>query len=230
VNIASDPIGNGLIATLAERDCDDLARDRLATNPLVLACGLRRPISDLDTRRLVLHPGTFNPPHVGHIGGSKCALDVHHGKGRPTARLLHWLTTEPPNKPRLTVAEALKRARAISRMGHDTLITAGDPLYVDKAARFPGAALVVGVDSLIRMLDPRWGVAPADVVSAFDRYGTRVYVMGREVDGEFLTLDSPRVSQLIPFDARFIFSPVPGRWDVSSTQLRELVSGSSTRT
>lgn len=203
---------------------DDLALERLLANPLVLSDCRRRPVSDIVSTRTMLHAGTFFPPHPGHVEGALASLDAHHLNGSLTTRLIHALTLDPPNKPRVTVAGALRRARALGRMGRDLLVSSGDPLFVDKAERYPGASLAVGADTAIRLLDPRWGVAPGEVLARFERAGTRLYVVGREVtlDGrtEFVTLEHPWLKTLIPADYAFMFKHVPGRWDVSSTQLR----------
>lgn len=204
--------------------------------PLVLSDGRRRPLSDLpglcQLGRLLVHPGTFNPPHVGHIEGARAAFDVFSaeegGRVRPGAaprRLVHSITLDPPNKPALSATEALDRAAALGRLGGDVLLGRGDPLFVDKAERLPGAAFVVGADTVVRMLDPRWGPSTAQVLDRLMRAGTRLYVVGRQVTSaaghvQFVDVDHPWITELVPSDLRFLLRHVPGRWDVSSSELR----------
>lgn len=210
-----------------------LFAERLMANPLVLACGQRRPVTDITSLgpySLLLHPGTFDPPHEGHITGSRAAFDVFVAESasrRPSTvrRLVHTITIDPPNKPKLTTAIALRRALALGKQGCDTLLSAGDPLFVDKAQRFPNACFVVGADTVIRMLDPQWGPSPEDVMDALMRAGACLYVIGREVTNvqgktDFVTLKHPWIQTKIPDGYGFIFRHVPGRWDVSSSAIR----------
>lgn len=218
---------------LQGEEAETLFTERLMANPLVLAHGRRRPITDITAMGpdgVLLHPGTFDPPHEGHIDGSRAAFHIFVADGarrRPSdvRRLVHTITMDPPNKPKLTVTTGLRRTLALGKLGCDTLLSTGDPLFVDKARRFPGACFVVGADTVIRMLDPQWGPSPETVADALMRAGTRLYVIGREVTNalgktDFVTLDHPWIQSRIPDGYGFLFRHVPGRWDVSSSALR----------
>ena len=207
-------------SVVKEADAGNLVMERLLANPLIGPDCKRAPASRLNPRRTLLHPCTANPPHPGHVLGALAALDAHHGRTAVTARVVHALTLDPPNKPRVTATEALRRARALGRLGRDSLVSMGDPLFVDKAERFPGSPIVLGADSAISMLDPRWGVPVADVLTRFEKAGTRLYIVGRLVGDDFVTLAHPRLRTLIPLAFQFMFHHVPGRWDVSSTLIR----------
>jgi len=98
------------------------------------------------------------------------------------------------------------------------MFTQGDPLYIEKARSFPGKAFVIGVDALLRMLDPKWGVEVPELLREFYELGTSFYVVGREVEGEWRTLED--VLTQIPSSYQNLFTEVGGRWDVSSTALR----------
>jgi hypothetical protein len=95
-------------------------------------------------------------------------------------RPVWWITAEPPHKPAVPFAELL--ARATRLRGHDTLFSRGDPLYIDKARRYPGCAFVIGTDALARMLDPKWGPSVSALVDEFRRLETRFYVTSEAVD------------------------------------------------
>jgi hypothetical protein len=222
-------------------EADSLFSYVLDAFPLVLADGTRRPSTDLldaaRARRLLVHPGTFNPPHAGHIEGARTALDVFSAEacgrirlgrpGAPSIRLVHSITLDPPNKPALSTTEALDRAVVLGKLGADVILGRGDPLFVDKAERMPGAAFVVGADTVLRMLDPCWGLAPVQVLDRLMRAGARLYVVGRLVPTaagteQFVDVNHQRIADRIPSDLRFMFKHVPGRWDVSSSELRAL--------
>jgi nicotinic acid mononucleotide adenylyltransferase len=151
-------------------------------------------------------PGTFDPPHEGHFGMAR-AVEAVTGK-----RAVWWITADPPHKPSVPFAELLGRVTRLK--GHDTLFSRGDPLYIDKARRYPGCAFVIGTDALARMLDPKWGPSVAALVDEFRRLETRFYVTSRVVDGALVTLRD------LPDAPADLCIEVEGRWDVSSTELR----------
>lgn len=157
----------------------------------------------------VIFPGAFNPPHVGHFG---MAAAVKDDLGSDTT---FHITAESPHKAPLTVVDMLQRAKMLE--GHDRIFTRGDPLYVDKARRFPGCVLLIGPDALERMLNPKWGPTPDQLAEAFVDSKTLLctpemrLVEGREVR----TADLP-----MPDALRVIIRYIPGRWDISSSELR----------
>ena len=153
-----------------------------------------------------IFPGAFNPPHYGHreiaasLGG--CLFTV---------------CANPPHKPALSVQEMLARSTFFSDM--DVMFTEDDPLYIDKARRFPRQPIVMGADALLRMLDSKWGVAPEVLLAEFASLGTTFRIFGR-VDGTGEFLSAEQVIAQIPEIYRRMFTPLPGRWDVSSSELR----------
>lgn len=124
----------------------------------------------------ILFPGAFNPIHDTH----KAIADaVFRSTGRP---VIYAITADSPHKPALTFQEMARRAAQIRQEGA-VLFTEGDPLYIDKARRFPGRAFIIGVDALERMLDPKWGPAVEPMLAEFAALGTTFYVAPRIVDG-----------------------------------------------
>jgi hypothetical protein len=153
---------------------DELAMEVLLTHPLFAVSG-KRPEPPANGNGLTLFPGAFNPPHEGHVWMAK-----EHGA-------TFHVTINPPHKPALTVAEVLQRAKLLE--GFPRIFTVGDPLYIDKARRFPGAKILIGVDALERMLDPKWGVEIAPLLSELRQLGIRFLVADREINGTIQTLD-----------------------------------------
>jgi ACT domain-containing protein len=101
----------------------------------------------------------------------------------------------------------------------NVLFTEGDPLYLDKARKFPGRMLVVGADALIRMLDPEWGVEIEPMLEEFSKLQTDFFVFGRLVNGEFIrAVDAIR--EIKHLEHRRMFVPMDERWDISSTEIR----------
>jgi len=164
--------------------------------------------------KMVLMPGSYNPPHPGHIGLSKVVA------GKSKLPCIFHVTSDGPHKKALTLQDLLKRSRMLR--GHDRLFTRGDALYLDKARRFPGTPIAMGSDSLQRMLDPKWGQDVAPMLYEMAQLGTTFYIANRPVDGKVLTMDDVLARSGIK-DLNLIdqlFHEVPGLWDFSSTEIR----------
>jgi hypothetical protein len=212
---AADELGLGALFDAAGvardtslEDWTALARARLFARPYWDAAG-RRAAADAIPEGAPLFPGAFDPPHEGHFA----IASTDRGHARPA---VFTVCATPPHKPPLTVGDMLRRARALA--GHARLFTEGDPLYIDKARRFPGRTFLVGADALARMLDPRWGTPVGPMLDELARLGARFRVSARVVDGVETTL--AELIDRVPPEHREMFAGVTGRWDVSSTELR----------
>jgi len=175
----------------------------------------RETTLDVERCDLVLLPGSFDPCHEGH---QMIADTVERQYGR---RVAYAVTADPVHKPSLRTVDLLDRVasiRLVGGRGRPIVLTERDPLFIDKARQFPGAGIALGVDALIRMLDPSWGPNVAEMLETFRSLGTRFYVAGRVVDGRWTTIDDVP----IPDGFRHLFESVGGRHDISSTELRSL--------
>lgn len=174
---------------------------------------VREKILEMERCDLVLLPGSFDPCHDGH---QMIADAVERQYGR---RVAYAITADPVHKPSLRAVDLLDRIASIRLGGGRTrtiVLTERDPLFIDKARQFPGAGIALGVDALVRMLDPSWGPNVGEMLETFRALGTRFYVVGRSIDGHWTTIDD------VPIPDRFrrLFESVEGRHDVSSTALR----------
>jgi len=133
-------------------------------------------------------------------------------------RVVYHITADHPSKGSLAAEEIGRRLRQFPGIG-PVLFTGGDRLYVQKAERFPNVDMVIGVDAVLGILNPKYyddGKTVRWALETMRRSGTRLYVIGREIEGRFMTAaDLP-----IPSEFHGMFIPVPGRWDVSSRALR----------
>lgn len=140
-----------------------------------------RRLDEYDTIGSVLYPGSFNPPHPGHLMVANVAEEFGDG-------VTYAICLDNVHKKPMSVQEALRRVAMlqVKDPGRRVMLTQGDPLFVDKArVHGPGRTFVVGADTLRAMLDPRWGVDPADVVAQLSAESARVVVVSRNyVDGD----------------------------------------------
>ena len=105
---------------------------------------------------------------------------------------------------------------------HPLAITSA-PTFVEKAELFPGTSFVIGADTAIRVIDPRfYGDDPDDRDAALAKIANRecrFLVAGRQADDRFLDLESLK----LPPGSESLFSEIPAdvfRCDVSSSEIR----------
>lgn len=198
------------------KDTSALARERFFLRPFFTANGKRLDAMPTN-KHMAIMPGAYNPPHEGHFGTAQNVMDQY---GRTVT---YEVTAEPPHKEALTVQELLKRAKLLQ--GHDRLFTRKEPLYLDKARRYPSIPIVLGADAMVRMLDPKWGVDLMTLFKEFRKLETKLLIAGRTIGDKFVTCDdiSSDFRKADPHTwgyAQSVMLPIDGRFDISSTELR----------
>ena len=155
-------------------------------------------------------PGSFNPLHPGHIELAAVAA-------RRLGGAVHFeLSAANVDKPDLPPAEVERRVGQFATVGPVWVTRA--PTFVEKARLFPGVAFVVGHDTAVRVVDPKYygGETARDAALAeLLACGVRFLVGGRvDAGGTFREWVGDRggLFEVIP-EGEF-------RADVSSTQLR----------
>ncbi len=181
--------------------------------PVLWPEGTQGTLGALNPSHHLLFPGSFDPLHFGH------EQMVRHAERMTGKRVVFTMNARHPDKGEIAPVELLRRAEQF-RWRSPVLFTRDEPLFIDKARRFPGFGLLIGADVVLGLLNPKYygsSVASRDaVLQEFHALGTRFYVVGREVDGTFRTLDDI----VIPAEVRDLFVPVSGRWDIASRDLQ----------
>ena len=166
----------------------------------------------------LLFPGAFNPPHAGHL---RMAEIAERRLGVPAAWELSITNVDKPPLDFITLDERIVQLRACDPKRIVALTRA--PTFREKSELFPGATFVVGIDTLVRIAEPRYygdddssrDAAIAEIAAR----GCRFLAFGRMVEGRFAVLNDVT----LPPALAVICDEVPAsefREDVSSTTLR----------
>lgn len=158
-----------------------------------------------------LFPGAFNPPHKGHFGIAAAVARLGYEP-------VFEVTMDLPHKDPLQPHEALQRVKQLR--GHDVWLSSGMPLYADKAKQWQGP-IVLGVDAFTRMLDPAWCNDPTALLLEMFDHGARFLLAGRQLpDASGWLKPEDVVKDCVPVELQGMIECLPGRWDVSSSEVR----------
>jgi len=160
--------------------------------------------------------GSFNPLHTGHkaladVASKRLGLEIHFE-----------LTLRNADKPALNIDEAEQRMRQF--LNYQPLWLTMARTFVGRAKLFPGTVWVVGADTAVRILEPRFyqnneGLRDG-ALGELRAGGGRFLVAGRmDVSGRFLGLEEI----VVPPGFRDLFEEIPERefrMDITSTGLR----------
>jgi hypothetical protein len=178
---------------------------------LVLPDGQMVPSGRLEAAIL---PGAFNPLHAGH---RRLAAVAARRLDRTVA---YELSVENVDKPPLSESEVRRRLRQFA--WHAPVLLTRAPTFRRKSELFPGAAFVIGYDTLERLFVPRYYGGEAEMraaLAAIAAAGVQFLVAGRRDEDRFRTLDDFP----LPDDLRSLFTGIPEaefRSDLSSTAIR----------
>lgn len=169
-----------------------------------------------DVRRVVLS-GSFNPLHEGHLKLMDAACSVVSGVP------IFEVSVINADKPPLSLEEIKSRASQFEKAGRTVAFT-NQPYFFKKAELFPNSTFVIGVDTAIRLIDPKYydgnSSRMLEVLLGMQHLGCDFLVAGRKIDQKFLALSDLN----IPSELEGIFKSVPAeafRVDISSTEIRE---------
>jgi nicotinamide mononucleotide (NMN) deamidase PncC len=129
----------------------------------------------------LLMPGAFNPLHHAH---RRMLAIAEQKTGRTVAYELSIVNVD---KPLLDYTEIDTRLRQFDAPVWVTRL----PTFLEKARHFPRAHFAVGVDTLIRLVDPRYYAGTSARDAALEELadlGARFVVFGRAVTDTFLSL------------------------------------------
>ena len=165
--------------------------------------------------RGALLPGSFRPVHQGHTQLAGIASEMLG------ADVCYELSVVNVDKPALTREEVEQRLQQFA--GNGTVVLTRAETFHKKSALFPGSAFVIGWDTAVRLVAPRYygddETAMLTALAEIWARGCRFLVAGRREGNSFHTLaDVPVPQGFAP-----LFQEVPEsafRNDISSSELR----------
>ena len=176
-----------------------------------------RMAADEPLRAAVLS-GSFDPLHQGHERLAQLVSEMLD------TEVVFELSVVNVDKPPLEEAEVRRRLRQFR--GKWCVVLTRAPTFREKVALFPGCTFVIGWDTAVRLVHPRYyGGHTAAMCAALTEIRAarcRFLVAGRVVEGGFRTLADVDV----PSEFADLFEAIPEsrfRADVSSTELRSAI-------
>lgn len=159
-------------------------------------------------------PGSFDPYHDGH-------RDMHaHAEAHLGTTVVLEVCVRNVDKPPL---DYWSIARRRAQIGNLPLLLTTYPTFVEKARAFPGVTFVVGVDTMARIVDPKYYDARTGSLSQASQelaaLGCRFLVYGRAHGDRFLVLEDLTLPPSIAAIAEGVAAGAFRR-DISSSELR----------
>jgi nicotinic acid mononucleotide adenylyltransferase len=163
---------------------------------------------------IALLSGAFNPLHEAHRRLAEAAAQILGQE------VYFELALVNADKAPISLEEAQRRVAQFAGLG--TVILTRAPLFSQKARLFPHSVFVLGIDTVERLIQPRfYHNDPAEMLASFKAIrtaGCHFLVAGRLRGTHFLTLQDLE----LPQGYRELFEEIPGfRMDISSTAIRE---------
>ena len=160
--------------------------------------------------------GSFNPLHEGHEALVETASKM---LGEPVA---YELSVANVDKPPLLEGEVWRRVAQFA--GKASIVLTRVPVFYEKASLLPGCTFIIGVDTAVRLFDPRYyGGSPSQMLlelGQMRKHNCRFLVAGRVEGSAFRTLSDVN----IPAGLEDMLQPIPEsafRSDISSSQIRQ---------
>ncbi|MBT7878571.1 MAG: hypothetical protein HN738_10850 [Gammaproteobacteria bacterium] len=158
-----------------------------------------------------IFPGAFNPIHDGHRGMINSAREM---LGQDVTLELSIRNVDKPPLDFLTMSERCT--------DEYELVFSNAPTFAEKSAIFPDTAFIVGLDTIVRIDEPRYYGSETvrnQALATMAARGVRFLVFGRQTGDSFNTLTDVSLSKTLE-DMCSAVTEDQFRHDISSTEIR----------
>lgn len=139
----------------------------------------------------VIFPGSFNPVHPGHM--EMVNMIRNNPKLKDESKTVAFeISMFNVDKPPLDFITITERVEQLQNMGETVYVT-NAPTFVEKAKLFQNKSFIVGYDTAVRILDPRYAGPIDKVLQTFKENGNYFYIFPRQglvsfaLPGEYIT-------------------------------------------
>jgi len=177
----------------------------------------------------MIFPGSFNPPHHGHVELAQRALDRMPVHKKQASLVLFELSLINVDKPPLEADAVVQRIQQFEQLDMKIdnwgIVLTNAPLFSQKVELLNATSFCIGTDTLVRILDPKYyNDSSEQMMSDIRAMNSTFYVGGRleqkQKTGEFVT--GQEQVDALPADLQERFVLLPNfRVDVSSSELRD---------
>jgi len=162
----------------------------------------------------LVFPGTFQPLHKGHLNIQKIAEETI---GIPITFEISIFNIEKASLSYSEIEKILDQFRS----GQNWVLT-NAPRFDEKAAIFKQSTFILGMDTLLRLFDPKFYGSDQAMQSRLQvliENDMRFMVFGRRIESHFMTLNDFLLPEA--FKDRFIgISETEFREDISSSEIK----------
>lgn len=142
----------------------------------------------VDAPPRALYPGSFNPPHAGHIEIARLAAE------RLETPVELEISARNVDKPPIDALELTRRLDALEKIAPDLPVWLSNaPRYIEKALVFPNASFIMGTDTILRLADPKYADASTErrdaILVKLQELHVSICVFTRKVEGKIIPIE-----------------------------------------